>query len=200
MRGKKDNLTGRIFGFYLVLGCGPKGLSYDSRWRCLCKCGKERIVYAHRLRAGVTKSCGCWGRMMSHKVHFKHGVRRYSQFDPVKGYNSWVGAKGRCFNPHNHKFKDYGARGIVMCSGWSSSFTSFLKDMGECPDGLSLDRIDFNKGYTCGHCQDCLRHGWVLNCRWADATTQARNRRKKTSRLTSSPAPVPSNQLIGSEM
>lgn len=61
--------------------------------------------------------------------------------------------------------KSYADRGITVCDRWSDSFVNFLEDMGEKPLGLTLDRIDNNKGYS----KD--------NCRWATYKTQSENRR-----------------------
>lgn len=186
MRGERDNLTGRIFGWLLVLARAARGKSYDTRWKCICQCGKERIIYGHRLKSQLTKSCGCWGRWRSHVTKFKHGMGRRSQ-KQVREYNSWVGAKGRCFNPNNRKFHDYGFRGITMCSRWDSDFLHFLKDMGNCPTDHSLDRINVNGHYSCGKCHECYQNGWTSNCRWTTATQQANNRRPRKKNLTGSP-------------
>lgn len=80
-------------------------------------------------------------------------------------FNAWSGAIERCHNPTNSAFKDYGGRGIAVCERWRNSFDAFVADMGARPDGLSLDRIDVNKGYS------------PDNCRWADKYVQARNKR-----------------------
>ena len=70
----------------------------------------------------------------------------------------------RCYNAKVKSFKDYGGRGITVCDGWHL-FENFLAYMGERPEGMTLDRIDSDKGYT------------PDNCRWATKTTQARNTR-----------------------
>ncbi len=75
----------------------------------------------------------------------------------------------RCDRPATRAFRWYGARGISVCERWRD-FSSFLADMGERPDGMSLDRVDSNGNYE------------QANCRWSSARTQGRN--KRTTKLT----------------
>lgn len=72
---------------------------------------------------------------------------------------------GRCSNPNDDRYKDYGGRGIRVCDRWKQ-FQNFLDDMGCRPDGKTLDRKDVNGNYE------------PDNCRWADSFEQAANKRK----------------------
>jgi hypothetical protein len=79
--------------------------------------------------------------------------------------------KQRCNNPHTPGFANYGGRGITYDPSWEK-FENFYEDMGDCPDGLELDRVDNNLGYS------------KANCRWADGTWQSFNRRKQQGKTS----------------
>src|SRR5437868_4757100 len=92
------------------------------------------------------------------KFQTTHGHSR------TRMYKAWTGMVQRCINPAAAGFDEYGGAGIVVCDRWLK-FANFLADMGERPEGMSLDRIDGAKGYE------------PSNCRWATVAEQLENRR-----------------------
>lgn len=90
-----------------------------------------------------------------------HGACAGGKNSPM--YALWSHMKDRCLNENNTRYKSYGGRGITVCERWMD-FQNFLSDMGERPEGMTLDRIDNDKGYS------------PDNCRWATNKQQQRNK------------------------
>lgn len=121
-----------------------------------CDCGAEVTIRIGEW--GKTKSCGCYRREVTIARSTRHGQAN----TPV--YMAWADMVHRCSNPDHKRWPDYGGRGITVCERWRD-FANFYADMGERPSGLTLDRIDNERGYE------------PSNCRWASRSTQSKNRR-----------------------
>lgn len=175
MRGKRIDLVGMVFTWLTVFARAPRGKSYDARWWCRCKCGKELIVYGLALKAGTQKSCGQCGysESVSAVVNRTHGGTVGGR---CRKYISWMSAKGRVSNPNDPKWSRYGGRNIKMCERWLNSYEAFSQDMGDMPDGMVLDRIDNDGHYSCGKCSQCIQNGWPMNCKWSTSKESANNR------------------------
>lgn len=151
---------GRLVGVQLLQR--DETTENNHLWRFRCDCGAEKDARIKLVRSGNTTSCGCAFRDVMVERNTTHGLSR----NPA--YKIWKGMKARCNTPTNTDYASYGGRGIRVCERWSE-FPNFLADMGERPEGHSIDRIDVNGHYE------------PSNCRWSPPVEQANN--KRTSRL-----------------
>ena len=151
MPGKID-LTGTRFGKLTVVAEHPERKGHAIMWVCKCDCGNTKLINGNNLRQGKSTTCGCSTR--------SHGMRF------TRLWSIWDGMMKRCCNPRHKWFKRYGGRGITICDEWMQNhgeFFSWALSNGY-KDGLTIDRIDVDKGY----CPE--------NCRWVDMKTQLNNR------------------------
>lgn len=158
---KPHDLTGLRFGRLVAQSIvGRK--NKKAAWECQCDCGRTHVVASDQLKSGKTVSCGCkksdvFRHLNSEQV--THGQSYTTE------YKIWQGMHQRCGNPKSPGFRNYGGRGIAVCSGWES-FDVFLRDMGPRPSRrYTLDRVDNNGPYC------------KVNCEWRTATQQQRNKR-----------------------
>ena len=174
LRQKNNVQSGQTFGRLVTILLKRHGKAHERTWMCLCLCGNIVEANEHSLIYGGKRSCGC----LYEDTRGKNtaSITIHGQANKPTGI-SWYNMMKRCFNPKLKSFKDYGARGIVPCAYIKDSPVNLINAIGERPSGLTLERIDNDKGYTCGTCPECISHGWTKNIRWATRKEQANNRR-----------------------
>lgn len=166
---KAIDLSGKTFGRLTVI----KGVKLPGRkgtyWECVCSCGTDSVIRrGDNLKTLKEPSCGCvflehckiTGKRLTEisRQNALHGKSR------TKEYRIWSGIRQRCYDKTCKGYPYYGGKGVKMHQPWYDDFTVFLDYVGICPDGLSIDRIDFNGNYEPG------------NVRWATAYEQGQNR------------------------
>ena len=125
----------------------------------LCQCGNLFTATKYKVDVGHTKSCGCIKVSSASTLNVTHSRSKHPLF------NVWSNMHQRCYNINNPSYKEYGARGIDIDLYWHN-IDNFIKDMfPSYKQGLSLDRINNNSGYS------------KSNCRWVTQTIQSRNTR-----------------------
>jgi hypothetical protein len=154
------DLTGKKFNSLLVMKLSlKKDTGGRSYWDCLCDCGNSITVEGYSVKIGKVKHCReCGIREMIQK-NTTHGLTN------SKLYYAWTNMKTRCGNENYDMFKNYGGKGICVCSEWADflNFKNWALSNGY-KDGLTLDRKDNGKGYN------------PDNCRWSTMKEQQNNR------------------------
>ncbi len=151
--------TGVVSGRLTVVDCAGKDKWGSYRWNTVCECGTEKTVLGSNLKK--TFSCGCWNVDSARKRFTKHGLRGH----PIRNHH--VAMMQRCYYEKSAGYNNYGGRGITVCAEWKSNLKGFydwaINNGWE--EGLAIDRIDNDKGYS------------PDNCRWATVQNNAYNKR-----------------------
>lgn len=155
------DISGEKYGRLTAIKRLPKENDEKTKWLCKCDCGEVSEVNLSDLRAGKTKSCGCFRRELTSKMRESH------KKTDTRLYSIWSSMKTRCYNPKSESYPDYGGRGIKVCDKWKENFEEFYHwaNKNGYREHLTLDRIENDENY----CPE--------NCRWATGLQQGRNKR-----------------------
>lgn len=159
------DLTSKRFGRLSVLKEVGQNKGKAFLWECRCDCGNIIIATCSNLRSGSTNSCGCLKNEIIGNLLRTHGM------SGTTTYCTWKNIIKRCTYQNSKDYKDYGGRGITVCTRWLK-FENFMEDMGERPSGLSIDRKNNDLGY------------FKENCHWTTPEIQARNKRTPKNNKT----------------
>lgn len=144
-------MISKVFGKWTVLSRDENSDRGQPRYLCQCLCGKQQVHEGGNLRK-MRPATECKGHQT------KHGMSHSRE------YITWEAMMQRCTNTNHEHYHHYGGRGITVCERWQK-FENFYADMGDRPQGKTLERIDNEKCYC------------KTNCTWATPKEHARNRR-----------------------
>lgn len=128
------------------------------RWFVECDCGTVKSLQSSSFKNGSVKSCGCYKEELLGRAIEQHGM------SGTKEHSTWCGIVSRTQYECASTREWYYDKGIGMSDEWRKSFTKFYEDMGPCPEGFTIDRIDPAGDY----CKE--------NCRWASIELQSINK------------------------
>lgn len=154
--------TGKRFGKLVALKHEIRLTKHGKAafWYCRCDCGTEKWISANNLTRGNTTSCGCkWNEIPQ---RMPNNLKKNNP----RIYSIWTGMKIRCNCVNSPRYKDYGGRGIKICSEWLNfdNFCLWALSNGY-KDGLTIERINNDEGYN------------PQNCTWITNEKQASNKR-----------------------
>lgn len=155
------DLTGKRFGRLVVLNQAGRDNAGRVVWKCECDCGKVKSISSNLLLSGRSVSCGCY------KKDYLSIAKSTNRLSHTRIRSKWRNMMNRCYSSNNAEYKNYGARGIVVCQEWHDleKFAKWAYSNGYIEgSNLTLDRIDVDGNY----CPE--------NCRFVDMKSQCRNK------------------------
>ena len=164
-------LIGDVFGKLTITALEDNCRKSGSAKRmavCSCSCGASVTVEKYNLSSGNTTQCRLCSNESRSKKHVRHGNSISMKDTDPAGYNCytrWQSMKRRCYKEYDSHYKNYGARGIIVCDRWLNSYENFLADMGLPPTKEhQIDRIGNDGNYE------------PSNCRWISRKENANNK------------------------
>lgn len=160
---KDTELLGKTFNRLKAIAwadsyVSPKG-SVKRKLLCECSCGNTLEVLLARVSSGMTKSCGC--------LKYENRYRTHGMTN-TPTYISWASMMNRCNNKKDNMYGKYGGDGVSVCSSWHD-FERFYQDMGERPEGCTINRTLGSKLYS------------KRTCSWDTLSVQAYDQKKRSS-------------------
>ena len=127
-------------------------------WNCRCEqCGAERKIESQLIASSTHSECCCISSKLPQQNKSRGGATTKYRGE----YNSYWHMLGRCYDEREEGYENYGGRGITVCDSWREDFRNFIEDMGERPEGTTINRIRGAKLYS----KD--------TCEWADLSMQS---------------------------
>lgn len=158
--GKFKDVTGQRFGRLVAVERTALKKHSSSIWKCICDCGNETMTPISYLCNGDTKSCGCENRLGKHNM------------TGTPTYRSWAKMLSRV---RSKEYEEWHGD-VTVCDRWDTSkggsFENFLADMGERPEGTSINRINGAKLYS------------PETCEWASLSLQSFDQRRNKTNLS----------------